>query len=54
MDGAIETKVWGTEDEHCILQFGAEILDKTLVSSWVPWEIDSELEASMFTKLLVH
>lgn len=54
VDGAIETKEWGTEDEHCIQQFGAEILDRTLVSSWVPWEIDSELDASMFTKLLVH
>ena len=54
MDGAIETKVWGTEDENYILQFGAEILDKTLVSSWVPWDPDSELEASVFTKLLVH
>ena len=53
MDGTVETKVWGTEDEHYIQQFGAEILDKTLVSSWVPWEIDSELEASMFSKLLV-
>ena len=37
---AIETEVWGTENEHYIQQFGAEILDRTLVSSWVSWEID--------------
>ena len=46
--------MWGTENEHYIQQFGAEILERTLVSSWVPWETDSELEASMITKLLVH